>query len=93
MTNKEITEIQKNIATDSGLPVDMLFPKKTRGGAREGAGRKPRQKEAATTTMSIVCTASEKKMIKEFAKNSGLSISGFVLAAVYFFRKEVETNN
>lgn len=64
--------------------------KSNRGGKREGAGRKPRQEESRTTTMSIVCTASERAKIKELAKNSGLSISGFVLAAInYFYEKEL----
>ena len=65
--------------------------KSNRGGKREGAGRKPRQEESRTCTMSIVCTASERARIKELAKNSGLSISGFVLAAInYFYEKELK---
>ena len=41
--------------------------------------------------MSIVCTASEKAMIKEKAEKCGLSISGFILAAVsYFTEKELK---
>ena len=61
--------------------------KSNRGGKREGAGRKPRQEESRTCTMSIVCTASEKAMIKELASNSGLTISGFILAAVNNFKE------
>ena len=67
--------------------------KKYTGYGYHGGGRKPKGEESRTCTMSIVCTPSEKTMIKEMAKNSGLSISGFVLAAVYFFRKEIKTNN
>ena len=44
------------------------------------------------TIMSIVCTASEKTKIKELAKNSGLSISGFVLAAITYFYENELTN-
>ena len=65
--------------------------KSNRGGKREGAGRKPRQEESRTYTMSIVCTASERAKIKELAKNSGLSISGFILAAInYFYERELK---
>ena len=64
--------------------------KKYSGYGYHGGGRKAKGDEPKTTTMSIVCTASEKKMIKELAKNSGLSISGFVLAAInYFYEKEL----
>jgi hypothetical protein len=34
-----------------------------------------------------VCTASENAMIKELASNSGLTISGFILAAVNNFKE------
>lgn len=65
--------------------------KSNRGGKREGAGRKPRQEESRTCTMSIVCTASERAKIKELAKNCDLSISGFVLAAInYFYERELK---
>ena len=65
--------------------------KKYSGYGYHGGGRKPKGEESRTCTMSIVCTASEKKMIKELAKNSGLSISGFVLAAInYFYEKELK---
>ena len=61
----------------------------SRGGAREGAGRKPRQKEAARTTLSFVCTPAEKKLIDKLTKNSGLSRSQFILAAInYFYEKD-----
>lgn len=59
-----------------------------RGGAREGAGRKPRQKEAARTTLSFVCTPEEKKMIDTLTKNSGLSRSQFILTCIYFFKEK-----
>jgi uncharacterized protein (DUF1778 family) len=43
--------------------------------------------------IEIEVTPEEEKMIKKLAKNSGLSVARFIIAAVYFFRKEVETNN
>ena len=62
-----------------------------RGGAREGAGRKPRQKEAARTTLSFVCTPAEKKLIDELTENSGLSRSQFIMSAInYFYEKELK---
>lgn len=61
-----------------------------RGGAREGAGRKPRQKEAARTTLSFVCTPAEKKLIDELTENSGLSRSQFIMACIYHFKNELE---
>lgn len=65
--------------------------KKYTGYGYHDGGRKPKGEESRTCTMSIVCTASEKAMIKELAKNSGLSISGFVLAAInYFYAKELK---
>ena len=65
--------------------------KKYTGYGYHGGGRKAKGKESRTCTMSIVCTASEKAMIKELASNSGLSISGFVLAAInYFYEKELK---
>ena len=64
--------------------------KKYSGYGYHGGGRPRKGSEARRSTLSIVCTASEKKMIKELAKNSGLSISGFVLAAInYFYEKEL----
>ena len=64
--------------------------KKYSGYGYHGGGRKPKGKESRTCTMSIVCTAPEKAMIKELASNSGLTISGFILAAVnYFYEKEL----
>lgn len=59
--------------------------KKYTGYGYHGGGRKPKGEESRTCTMSIVCTPSEKAMIKELSKNCGLSISGFVLAAIYHF--------
>ena len=61
--------------------------KKYSGYGYHGGGRKPKGDEPKTTTMSIVCTASEKAMIKELASNSGLTISGFILAAVNNFKE------
>ena len=63
--------------------------KKYSGYGYHGGGRKPKGEESRTCTMSIVCTASEKAMIKELASNSGLSISGFILAAVENFKKSL----
>ncbi len=65
--------------------------KKYSGYGYHGGGRKAKGDEPKTTTMSIVCTASERAKIKELAKNSGLSVSGFVLAAInYFYEKELK---
>ena len=63
--------------------------KKYTGYGYHGGGRKPKGEESRTCTMSIVCTASEKKMIKELASNSGLSVSRFVMAAVENFKKSL----
>lgn len=69
----------------------MKQTKSNRGGKREGAGRKPRQEESATTTLSIVCTAKEKKLIDKLTKNCGLSRSRFILAAInYFYERELK---
>jgi NAD-dependent DNA ligase len=69
----------------------MAEEKKYSGYGYHGGGRKPKGEESRTCTMSIVCTASEKAMIKELASNSGLSISGFILAAInYFYEKELK---
>ena len=63
--------------------------KKYSGYGYHGGGRKPKGEESRTCTMSIVCTASEKAMIKELANNSGLTVSGFILAAVENFKKSL----
>ena len=68
----------------------MKQTKSNRGGKREGAGRKPRQKEAATTTLSFVCTAEEKKLIDRLTENSGLSRSQFIMACIYNFEKDIK---
>ena len=69
----------------------MKEEKKYTGYGYHGGGRKPKGEESRTCTMSIVCTASERARIKELAKNSGLSISGFILAAInYFYEKELK---
>ena len=73
-----------------GVKRIMAEEKKYTGYGYHGGGRKAKGEEPKTTTMSIVCTASERSKIKELAKNSGLSISGFVLAAInYFYEKEL----
>ena len=65
--------------------------KKYSGYGYHGGGRKAKGEEPKTTTMSIVCTASERAFIREQAKNCGLSISGFVLAAInYFYERELK---
>jgi hypothetical protein len=65
--------------------------KKYTGYGYHGGGRKAKGEEPKTTTMSIVCTASERAFIKEQAKNCGLSISGFILAAInYFYERELK---
>ena len=65
--------------------------KKYTGYGYHGGGRKATGDEPRRETMSIVCTASEKAMIKEKAEKCGLSISGFILAAVsYFTEKELK---
>ena len=62
--------------------------KKYSGYGYHGGGRKPKGEESRTCTMSIVCTASEKAMIKGKAENCGLSVSGFILAAVSYFNEK-----
>ena len=66
----------------------MAEEKKYSGYGYHGGGRKPKGEESRTCTMSIVCTASEKAMIKEKAANCGLSVSGFILAAVSYFNEK-----
>ncbi len=66
----------------------MAEEKRYSGYGYHGGGRKPKGEESRTCTMSIVCTASEKAMIKEKAKNCGLSVSGFILAAVSYFNEK-----
>jgi hypothetical protein len=59
--------------------------KKYSGYGYHGGGRKAKGDEPRRETMSIVCTASEKALIKEKAEKCGLSVSGFILAAVSYF--------
>ena len=66
----------------------MAEEKKYSGYGYHGGGRKPKGEESRTCTMSIVCTASEKAMIKEQAEKCGLSVSGFILAAVSYFNEK-----
>jgi len=40
--------------------------------------------------IEIEVTPEEEKMIKGLAKNSGLSVSRFIIAAVYFFKKKLK---
>ena len=69
----------------------MAEEKKYSGYGYHGGGRKPKGEESRTCTMSIVCTASEKTLIKEKAEKCGLSVSGFILAAVsYFSERELK---
>ena len=68
--------------------------KKYSGYGYHGGGRKPKGEEPRRETLSIVCTASEKSMIKEKAEKCGLSVSGFILAAVsYFNENALNLNN
>ena len=60
----------------------MSEEKKYTGYGYHGGGRKPKGKESRTTTMSIVCTASEKEKIKQLAKESGQTISGYILQKI-----------
>ncbi len=65
--------------------------KKYSGYGYHGGGRKAKGDEPKITTMSIVCTASERAFIKEQAKNCGLSVSRFVLAAInYFYERDLK---
>ena len=57
--------------------------KKTRGGARPNAGRKRQGEEAKRTTVSFVCTPSEKEKLKELASLSGLSKSQYICKKVF----------
>ena len=56
--------------------------KKYSGYGYHGGGRKPKGEESRTCTMSIVCTASEKEKIKQLAKESGQTISGYILQKI-----------
>ena len=59
--------------------------KETRGGARPNAGRKRQGEEAKRTTVSFVCTPSEKEKLKELASLSGLSQSQFICKKLFSF--------
>lgn len=61
----------------------MAEEKKYSGYGYHGGGRKAKGDEPRIYTMSFVCTASEKAMIKDMAKERGLSISGLILDAVF----------
>ena len=57
--------------------------KKGSGGARPNAGRKRQGEEAKRTTVSFVCTPSEKIKLKELAENAGLSQSQFICRKIF----------
>jgi NAD-dependent DNA ligase len=89
-TDEETIEALENTIESLQQQTDQKEKKYT-GYGYHGGGRKPKGEESRTCTMSIVCTASEKAMIKKLASNSGLTISGFVLAAInYFYEKELK---
>jgi len=66
----------------------MAEEKKYSGYGYHGGGRKAKGEEARTTTISIVCTPTEKELIYKEAKQSGLSNSQFILSAVKSFIEE-----
>ena len=53
--------------------------KNTHGGARPGAGRPRKDKEARRKTISISGTSTEIENLKKLAKESGKTVSRFVL--------------
>ncbi len=55
----------------------------TWGGAREGAGRKRQGEEARRSTISFVCTESEKEDLKAQAKAAGLSQSQYICQKLF----------
>ncbi len=55
----------------------------TWGGAREGAGRKRQGEEARRSTISFVCTESEKEELKAQAKAAGLSQSQYICQKLF----------
>lgn len=55
----------------------MIDEKKYTGYGYHGGGRKAKGEEPRTSTLSIVCTASEKEKIKSLAASSGLSVSEY----------------
>ena len=59
----------------------------SRGGAREGAGRKKKE-NAKRTTLSFVCSEEEKKLIDDLVKKSGLSRSQFIMSAINFMKNK-----
>lgn len=61
----------------------FMESKKTRGGSRPNAGRKRQGEEAKRTTVSFVCTPSEKIKLKELAENAGLSQSQFICRKIF----------
>lgn len=63
----------------------MAEEKKYSGYGYHGGGRKPKGEEPKTTTISIVCTPSEKKQIDKLTEECNLSRSQFILLAVNYF--------
>lgn len=57
--------------------------KKYTGYGYHGGGRKRQGEEAKRTTVSFVCTPSEKKKLKELAENVGLSQSQFICKKIF----------
>lgn len=56
--------------------------KTTRGGVRLGAGRKRQDTEPRNTTIAISGTATEVATLKQKAKESGKTISRFVIETI-----------
>ena len=50
----------------------------TRGGAREGAGRKPKPETDKAVTVSFCCTPEQKESLQEAVKASGLTQSAYI---------------
>ena len=61
----------------------MAEEKKYTGYGYHGGGRKRQGEEAKRTTVSFVCTPSEKIKLKELAENAGLSQSQFICKKIF----------
>ena len=55
-----------------------MTDKSTRGGARAGAGRKPKNKSGKAVTVSFCCSPEQKEHLKEDVKKSGLNQSEYI---------------
>lgn len=55
-----------------------MTDKSTWGGAREGAGRKPKNKSGKAVTVSFCCSPEQKEHLKEDVKKSGLNQSEYI---------------